>query len=143
MPLRAKLEAGEVRTNANMMDSVSLDGVHLYNDAQMDPSANSYVPVIRGVANSNAKVTVRQEGRIVTQITVPPGPFAISDYYAAQNGSDLDVTVEESDGSTRPMPLLPIYCVLVKWTGISVSARWIKTRLMKRCGRESPPPLTV
>lgn len=101
VPLRAKLEAGDVRTNANMMDSVSLDGVHLYNDAQMDPSANSYVPVIRGVANSNAKVTVRQEGRIVTQITVPPGPFAISDYYAAQNGSDLDVTVEESDGSTR------------------------------------------
>ncbi|MBS6124441.1 MAG: fimbria/pilus outer membrane usher protein, partial [Veillonella sp.] len=94
VPLRAKLEAGDVRTNANMMDSVSLDGVHLYNDAQMDPSANSYVPVIRGVANSNAKVTVRQEGRIVTQITVPPGPFAISDYYAAQNGSDLDVTGE-------------------------------------------------
>ncbi|QMD26535.1 outer membrane usher protein [Citrobacter freundii] len=101
VPLRAKLEAGDVRTNANMMDSISLDGVHLYNDAQMDPSANSYVPVIRGVANSNAKVTVRQEGRIVTQVTVPPGPFAISDYYAAQNGSDLDVTVEESDGSTR------------------------------------------
>ena len=59
MPLRAKLEVGDVRTNANMMDSISLDGVHLYNDAQMDPSANSYVPVIRGVANSNAKVTMR------------------------------------------------------------------------------------
>lgn len=101
VPLRAKLEAGDVRTNANMMDSISLDGVHLYNDTQMDPSANSYVPVIRGVANSNAKVTVRQAERIVTQVTVPPGPFAISDYYAAQNGSDLDVTIEESDGSTR------------------------------------------
>ncbi|MBA8030631.1 outer membrane usher protein [Citrobacter freundii] len=100
-PLRAMMELGDVRTNSDGLDSVSLDGLHLYKDNQMDPSANNYVPTIRGVASSNAKITVRQQDRIVTQVTVPPGPYAISDYFAAQNGSDLDVTVEESDGSIR------------------------------------------
>lgn len=100
-PLGAMLELGDVRTNADVLDSVSLEGVHLYKDSQMDPSINNYVPTIRGVANSNAKITVRQRDRIVTQVTVPPGPYAIGDYFAAQNGSDLEITVEESDGSIR------------------------------------------
>lgn len=99
--LQGKLEMGDVRTTSDVMDSVSLDGIHLYHDNQMNPASNNYVPVIRGVAGSNAKITVRQQDRIVTQVTVPPGPYAISDYYAAQNGSDLDVTVEESDGSVH------------------------------------------
>ncbi|MDW2643206.1 outer membrane usher protein [Citrobacter sp. HN-141] len=97
--LQGKLEMGDVRTTSDVLDSVSLDGVHLYHDNQMNPAFNNYVPTIRGVASSNAKITVRQRDRIVTQVTVPPGPYAISDYFAAQNGSDLDVTVEETDGS--------------------------------------------
>lgn len=99
--LQAQLELGNVRTQGNMMDSVTLDGVRLYYDDRMNPLSRSFVPVIRGVANNNAKITLKQADRILQQVTVPPGPFAISDYYAAENGSDIDVTVEESDGSIR------------------------------------------
>jgi outer membrane usher protein len=35
----------------------------------------SYAPEIRGVAQSNALVTVRQGNNIIYQTTVPPGPF--------------------------------------------------------------------
>ena len=100
-PMRAQLEMGQVTSRSEVLDSVSIKGLHVYNDKRMDPHDGRYVPVINGVANSNAKITVRQQSRIIYETTVPPGPFALKDYYVAINGADLDVTVEEADGSKR------------------------------------------
>ena len=100
-PIRAQMELGQVTSRSEVLDSIGIKGVHLYNDKRMDPHDGRYVPVINGVANSNAKITVRQQSRIIYETTVPPGPFALKDYYLAINGADLDVTVEEADGSKR------------------------------------------
>lgn len=100
-PMRAQMEMGQVTSRSEVLDSVSIKGLHVYNDKRMDPHDGRYVPVINGVANSNAKITVRQQSRIIYETTVPPGPFALKDYYVAINGADLDVTVEEADGSKR------------------------------------------
>ena len=62
---------------------------------------STYAPVIRGVANSNAKVTIAQSGNTIYETSVPPGPFEISDLSTTGYGSDLIVTVEEADGSKR------------------------------------------
>ncbi|MDP0612597.1 fimbria/pilus outer membrane usher protein, partial [Klebsiella pneumoniae] len=59
----------------------------------------SYAPEIRGVAQSNALVTVRQNGSIIYQTSVPPGPFILNDVYPSGYGNDLNVTVKEADGS--------------------------------------------
>lgn len=95
------MELGQVTSRSEVLDSIGIKGVHLYNDKRMDPHDGRYVPVINGVANSNAKITVRQQSRIIYETTVPPCPFALKDYYVAINGADLDVTVEEADGSKR------------------------------------------
>ncbi|WP_163462628.1 fimbria/pilus outer membrane usher protein, partial [Klebsiella michiganensis] len=58
-------------------------------------------PTIRGVAKSNAKVTVSQNGNKIYESTVPPGAFELNDLSTTGYGSDLIVTIEESDGSTR------------------------------------------
>ncbi|WP_411697164.1 outer membrane usher protein [Citrobacter freundii] len=100
-PMRAQMELGQVTSRSEVLDSIGIKGIHLYNDKRMDPHDGRYVPVINGVANSNAKITVRQQSRIIYETTVPPGPFALKDYYVAINGADLDVTVEEADGSKR------------------------------------------
>lgn len=99
--IRAQMELGQVTSRSEVLDSIGIKGVHIYNDKRMDPHDGRYVPVINGVANSNAKITVRQQSRIIYETTVPPGPFALKDYYLAINGADLDVTVEEADGSKR------------------------------------------
>lgn len=57
--------------------------------------------MIRGVANTNAKVTVTQSGYKIYEATVPPGPFEINDLSPSGYGSDLIVTIEEADGSKR------------------------------------------
>ena len=61
-------------------------------------SLNGYAPTIRGVAQTNARVTVRQNGYIIYSTYVPPGPFALDDLYPTSAGGDLDVTVTEADG---------------------------------------------
>ncbi|MGA0421759.1 fimbria/pilus outer membrane usher protein, partial [Escherichia coli] len=74
----------------------------LYSDSRMlPPTLASFAPIIHGVANTNAKVTITQGGYKIYETTVPPGAFVIDDLSPSGYGSDLIVTVEESDGSKR------------------------------------------
>lgn len=100
--LRSQLIMGESYTTGETFDSVSIRGVRLYSDSRMLPSQlANYAPVIRGVANTNAKVAVTQSGYKIYEATVPPGPFEINDLSPSGYGSDLIVTIEEADGSKR------------------------------------------
>ena len=101
-PLNAQLVLGDSFTRGDTFDSVNLRGARMYNDDRMLPQGSSgYAPVIRGVANSNAKVSVMQSGNKIYETTVPPGAFEIDDLSTTGYGNDLMVTVEEADGSKR------------------------------------------
>ncbi|HCL5252296.1 TPA: outer membrane usher protein [Salmonella enterica] len=101
-PLSAQLVMGDSYTRGEAFDSVSLRGIRMYNDDRMLPIGSSgYAPVIRGVANTNAKVSVTQSGNKIYETTVPPGAFEINDLSTTGYGNDLLVTVEEADGSKR------------------------------------------
>ncbi|MGY6409387.1 fimbria/pilus outer membrane usher protein, partial [Proteus mirabilis] len=56
-----------------------------------------YAPEIHGIANTNAKVTVTQNGRLIYEKTVPAGPFVINHLKNTVQGQ-LDVRVEEQNG---------------------------------------------
>jgi len=100
--LNAQLVLGDSFTRGDTFDSVNLRGARMYNDDRMLPQGSSgYAPVIRGVANSNAKVSVMQSGNKIYETTVPPGAFEINDLSTTGYGNDLIVTVEEADGSKR------------------------------------------
>lgn len=92
--------AGEMYTSADLFDAVRFRGVRLFHDLQMQPnSKQNFAPLVQGIAQSNALVTVEQNGFVVYQKEVPPGPFAIADLQLAGGGADLDVTVKEADGT--------------------------------------------
>lgn len=97
--LRALLTIGDSYTDGAVFDSCGIRGVQLATDDRMLPqSLQGYAPIIRGVANTNAKVIVRQNGVQIYQATVAPGPFTINDLYPTGYGGALDVTVTEADG---------------------------------------------
>ncbi|HTV84929.1 MAG TPA: fimbria/pilus outer membrane usher protein [Dyella sp.] len=97
--MRALLTIGDSYTDGAVFDSYGIRGVQLGTDDRMLPqSLQGYAPIIRGVANTNARVTVRQNGVQIYQTTVAPGPFQISDLYPTGYGGSLDVTVTEADG---------------------------------------------
>lgn len=97
--LQARIVVGDTDTSGNLFDSFSLRGVTLHSDDNMLPdSRRGYAPMIRGVAETNARVSVRQNNALLYETTVPPGPFSIDDLYPTGYGGDLQVTVRESDG---------------------------------------------
>lgn len=99
--LGAKLMLGEQYLASELFDSFRYIGVSLESDnAMIPPRLQGYAPEIAGVAKSNATVIVRQDGRIIYQNDVSPGPFRIQDVNAFGGGT-LDVTIEEQDGSVQ------------------------------------------
>jgi len=100
--LRAQLTAGDTFTPGVMFDSVRMRGLRMATDDRMLPqSMRGFAPTVRGVAETNARVVVRQRGYVVSETSVAPGPFAIDDLYSTGYGGDLDVEVNEADGRVR------------------------------------------
>lgn len=100
--LRARALAGQANTRGDVFDTLPFTGIELATDERMLPdSQRGYAPEIRGIARTHAKVTVRQSGSVIYQTTVPPGSFLIDDLYPTGYGGDLDVTVEEADGTQQ------------------------------------------
>lgn len=111
--LRGQLLAGQSYTPSDVFDSVQFQGLQLTSDDNMLPdSLKGFAPVVRGIAQSNAKVTIRQNGNIIYQTYVAPGAFAITDLFPVANSGDLNVTIQQSDGSERhfvqPFSAVPV-----------------------------------
>ncbi|MBO1014523.1 fimbrial biogenesis outer membrane usher protein [Achromobacter sp. SD115] len=97
--INGQLLLGDGYTPGNFFDSVPFRGVQVYSDDSMLPdSMQGYAPTIRGIAQTNALVTVRQNGYIVYNAYVAPGAFVLDDLYPSSSGGDLEVTITESDG---------------------------------------------
>ena len=100
--LKSQLTLGDLSSDGAIFDSFGVRGVQLASDDRMYPeSQRGYAPTIRGVASSNAKVQIRQNGNIIYETTVAAGTFEISDLYPTGYGGNLDVIVTEADGSVH------------------------------------------
>ena len=97
-----RMVAGQLNTSGQLFDTLPISGAQVASDERMLPqSLRGYAPEIRGVAKTNAKVTVKQSGQTIYETTVSPGAFVINDLYPTGYGGNLDVTIEEADGSQQ------------------------------------------
>ncbi len=102
IPWRSNLTAGDGTSDGDIFDAFSFRGIQLGTDDSMLPdSQRGFAPLIRGVASTNARISIRQNGYMVYETFVPPGAFAIDDLYPVYSSGDLEVTVTEADGSVR------------------------------------------
>lgn len=111
--LRSQFTLGESYTPSDIFGSVQFRGAQLTSDDNMLPdSLRGFAPVIRGIAQSNAQVTVRQNGYTIYQTYVAPGAFTLSDLYPTSASGDLNVTIKETDGSEhsfiQPFSAVPV-----------------------------------
>ena len=96
--MSAKLFVGEIFIRSDLFDSVRFKGLSVFTDeSMMPPNLRGYAPQITGIAASNATVTLSQNGRILSQVKVPAGPFVIKDLSQSVMGT-VDVTVTEDNG---------------------------------------------
>ncbi|KML41964.1 hypothetical protein VL15_37850 [Burkholderia cepacia] len=113
VPLKAELIVGDANTTADVFDSLGFRGAQIASDDNMLPdSLRGFAPTVRGIARSNAQVTIKQNGYVIYQTYVPPGPFTINDLFPTASSGDMNVSIKESDGSvtsyTVPYSAVPI-----------------------------------
>ncbi|BED23011.1 outer membrane usher protein [Escherichia coli] len=102
IPLKGELTVGDDYTAGDFFGSVSFRGVQLASDDNMLPdSLKGFAPVVRGIAKSNAQITIKQNGYTIYQTYVSPGAFEISDLYSTSSSGDLLVEIKEADGSVN------------------------------------------
>jgi len=111
--LKSQIVLGETFTNNDVFDSIKFVGASIISDDLMLPtSQRDFAPVIRGIAQTNARVTVRQNSYIIYENYVPPGPFVITDLYAIYGSGNLHITVTEDNGKQvkfiQPFSSVPI-----------------------------------
>ncbi|ATM99657.1 fimbrial assembly protein [Proteus vulgaris] len=111
--IKSQLMLGDGVSPSVIFDSVPFRGAQLSTDDDMYPeSLRGYAPVIRGIARSNAQITIKQNGYIIYQTEVAAGPFEINDLYPTGSSGDLYVTIKESNGSEQhqivPFASLPV-----------------------------------
>ncbi|MBE3468102.1 outer membrane usher protein [Enterobacter cloacae complex sp. P15RS] len=97
----AQLLMGETSLSSDIFDTFNYAGLSVNSDDQMlPPNLRGYAPDIAGVARTNAKVVVTQQGRVLYEKQVPAGPFRIQDINQSVSG-DLHVRIEEQDGKVQ------------------------------------------
>lgn len=111
--IKSQLTLGDSVSPSMVFDSVPFRGAQLATDDDMYPeSLRGYAPVVRGIARSNAQITIRQNGYTIYQTEVAAGPFEINDLYPTGGSGDLHVTIKESNGSEQyqivPFASLPV-----------------------------------
>ena len=111
--LHSQFRIGDSTSGGLFADSLPFRGMQLWYDKDMDPdSLQNFAPTLRGVAKTNAKITVSQNGNIIDTRYVAPGPFAIDDLSLSSGNGDLTVVVTEADGSqhsfVQPYDSLPV-----------------------------------
>lgn len=117
--LTSRLSLGDSFTDGAMFNSIGFRGVSLGTDDRMRPDSQSnYAPSVRGIARTNARVQISQNGNTILDTTVAPGAFEINDIYATGYGGDLLVTVYEADGSQQNFSVPYAYVVQLLRPGI-------------------------
>lgn len=100
--ITSNVTAGDIYSPGSLFDSLRMRGISLVSDENMRPnSQKGFAPIIRGTAQSNALVKVIQNGHVIYQENIPPGPFAIHDIQPTGSAGDLLVSINESDGTVK------------------------------------------
>ncbi|BBG61082.1 fimbria/pilus outer membrane usher protein [Providencia rustigianii] len=97
--INSGLKVGDFYTPSALFNSIRIRGMMLATEMGMLPnSSQNFVPIIRGVAQTNALVTVYQNGYLVFQENVPPGEFSFNDIQPSAGSGDLLVVIQEANG---------------------------------------------
>lgn len=98
----SQLTLGETFTPGDVFRSVPIRGVQIASDMSMLPdSQQHYAPTIRGVAQTRARLEIRQNGFPIYSTYVSAGPYEINDLTLASGSGELEIILTEADGKVQ------------------------------------------
>lgn len=94
------LQAGQINIVNSIFPGYRLNGAQITPEAALQRASLSTKTLVEGIANSPARIEVRQNGALIYSTMVPQGPYALTDIPLLNTSSDLEVTVSETGGSS-------------------------------------------
>lgn len=125
--IKSRVTLGQQNTLGDIFDSVPFMGAMLGTDDNMIPdNQHSFSPVVRGIARTQSRIEVVQNGYVIYNATVAPGPFELNDLsgISSSNG-ELQVTVHEADGRNEFFTIpwqTPVISVRKGYAGYNIVA---------------------
>ncbi|MGS0742725.1 fimbria/pilus outer membrane usher protein [Glaciimonas sp. GG7] len=98
--LKSIVQAGQLNIRNSAVSGAAMTGVQILPEAALRKDGSTGATVT-GIAQSQAKVEVRQSGALIYSTVVPAGPFTLTDIAVLNSTSDLVVTVIETTGGQR------------------------------------------
>lgn len=97
--IKSNLVIGQNSLGSNIFDTNQYIGVTLATSNEMLPDSDrGYSPAIRGIVDSRSKLTVKQNGNIIYQTYINPGPYDISNLYSVGTSGDYEVELTSTEG---------------------------------------------
>lgn len=103
--LGSTVQGGQINIASSIFPGESIMGVQIVPEDALRADARDNAAVVEGLANTQARVEVRQNHALIYSTVVPPGPFSLTGLPLLNGSSDLEVTVIEADGSRRPFTI--------------------------------------
>lgn len=96
---KATLMLGTLSSQSQNLGGVSARGLRLSSEEQlMPPEERVYNPTVKGIARSNSRVQLKQNGKLFLEQNVPPGLFEFDDLRPPSNVGDIEVIVTDASG---------------------------------------------
>ncbi|MBC2688918.1 fimbria/pilus outer membrane usher protein [Pseudomonas kielensis] len=96
------LTLGEAFTSGEVFKSLPFKGAMIATDLGMLPDVlQGYSPIIRGVAQTRAKLEIFQNGYPIYSTYVSAGPYQIDDLSTNGGSGELEIVLTEADGQVR------------------------------------------
>ena len=97
--IKSSLTIGQSVLGSSLFDSNTFIGVSLATANEMLPESDKgYSPTIKGIAESRSKLTIRQNGNILYQEYVNPGPYSIDNLNSVGTSGDYEVELTSDQG---------------------------------------------
>lgn len=97
--IKSTLTVGQSVLGSTLFDSNPFIGVSIATANEMLPdSSRGYSPEIKGIAESRSKLTIKQNGNILYQEYVNPGPYNIDNLNAVGSSGDYEVELTSEQG---------------------------------------------
>nr|WP_154325390.1 fimbria/pilus outer membrane usher protein [Pantoea sp. 201603H] len=97
--ISSTLTIGQSVLGTTLFDSNTFIGVSLATSNEMLPeSERGYSPVIKGVAETRSKITIKQNDNILYQEYINPGPYNIDNLNSVGSSGDYEVELTSDQG---------------------------------------------
>ncbi|WEX93654.1 fimbria/pilus outer membrane usher protein [Achromobacter sp. SS2-2022] len=93
-------QAGQINLQGTLFGGVPVTGLQLFPETALQ-SHQHEGPPISGIAHTQARVEVWQNGIPLASLIVPPGPFTMTDVQPRSLTQDIKVVIHEASGEER------------------------------------------